>query len=1114
MNDYFRPAPYSLVQTYLANYNGSATAGSSLPPSVAHQYIIDQPIDLNLINPSEKIIYNPSEASIDLDNTINNYNSGSHTLVFPSGYTFKTVSGKYPNKTDVLAADPYHLHIHPEQINAPSTLGCDAVSEYTVEAGSTLEIGDCVSLYDVKITVKPGANLSYNHFTLYGSNYQFVGAGNIVDRAIAPSEEEAKNCPFNCYEHNNTMYGYDLIDYDFSQNGNLDLTSFDANGGDGVLKIGGTLTVKSGYTLNVTGPIRVEFGERGKIVVEDGAKLIANGTSGSEVVFTSANFCKQSMWEGIEVWGVPSNSLQNSNIQGVVQFNHVKLSNARNGIATRNGGDNWNYNGGIIRCNNVDFKNNRRSIEILSFHRRIPSGTEIANLSYFHNCQFYTDGYLNEPGYKTSDGRHTSGHAHVTMWGVKNVNFQNCIFENLTPHDYETDTRGIGIYTIDAAVQLTGGTNANIFKGLSDGVWCSSTGGQTDYISVDGNHFTNNVHGLTLDGTMLSNVSRNIFEIPAHEPNSSIAEHTLRRGYNKPTGLYLIGAMDFTAQENHFLNFGTPSSSNNTSAEYNYGMVVNNCSGSADPFFLARTGLGWAYKNDFVNLNVNLQSELDNRGFFDAALPSPSTGGFEYKCNTFSNRINYDVTVPDGAQMSGVYSLIRDQGLCNDPFTSAIDPNLFAGNIYSPCTANNNFFEELHFGSNGSTNSLWQNSTFNYSDITGALNCTNYIPTIPSCLSNFGTNSCPTIFTNGSNALSQVRDAYYNSQYYANLSRINYLQLLDGGNTNDLLNDVTNFTSQNLKTLLLSKSPYLSDTVLLSMMERADTLPIKDIQQIIIANSPITNKVMSRIETKTNYSKIIDSITPYQKGTSPRLEKEKGVDYYSFQANLKTVLLKQAYLDVSNLDSLASVSQKDSTLMGNLKLIGVLIGKKDFANAHIILNEIFTKEGANISDETKLNAMSLLLAEQDKSWFDLPDSLMQAVKLMYDAHPETAINARAILALTKGLQYERYPFDLEPGEKRLVHKNNISNPKKHTFLNVFPNPADNNFKVEFNKLSEDGKNKIVVYNSLGGIEREIEIQSGQMELFINSKEYAQGVYLLMLISDDRIIDKTKILIIH
>jgi len=74
-------------------------------------------------------------------------------------------------------------------------------------------------------------------------------------------------------------------------------------------------------------------------------------------------------------------------------------------------------------------------------------------------------------------------------------------------------------------------------------------------------------------------------------------------------------------------------------------------------------------------------------------------------------------------------------------------------------------------------------------------------------------------------------------------------------------------------------------------------------------------------------------------------------------------------------------------------------------------------------------------------------------------------------------------------------------------------PAKASFLLTL-KEDQQGRNKIVVYNSLGGIEKEIEIQSGQMELFINSKEYAQGVYLLMLMSDDRIIDKTKILIIH
>ncbi len=730
------------------------------------------------------------------------------------------------------------------------------------------------------------------------------------------------------------------------------------------------------------------------------------------------------------------------------------------------------------------------------------------------DCQFLTDNYLNDPRYKTTDGRPNAGHAHVTMWGVKNVNFQNCIFENLTPDDYETDTRGIGIYTIDAAVQLTGGTNANIFKGLSDGVWCSSTGGQTDYISIDGNLFTNNVHGLTLDGTMLSNISRNIFEIPAHEPNSSITDHSLRRGYNKPTGLYLIGAMDFTAQENHFGTYGD-GTAETLSSNYNYGIVVNNCSGSNPTNGTIGNGLGYVYKNYFIDptsantqtLNVNLQCELDNLG--DISL-SPAPGGLEYKCNEFNNRFPYDVTVPDGAQFSGVYSLLREQGICNSPETQAGNKYIYT----SACSVS--LGTELNFGqvSINNNNGQFNAYDFKYRDQSSAFSCTNLTSSISPCFGFSALNSCLSNLGQGPNTLSLIRDAYFNSQFEAKLSRDNYVQLVDGGNTNDLLNDVTTMTSPNLKSLLLSKSPYLSDTVLLSMMERADTLPTKDIQQIIIANSPIANKVMSRVETKTYYSKIIDSIAPYQKGTSARLEKEKEVNYYSFQANLKTVLLKQAYLNVSNLDSLASVSQKDSTLMGNLKLIGVLIGKKDFANAHITLNELFTKEGANISDETKLNAMSLLLAEQDKSWFDLPDSLMQVVKQIYKAHPETAINARAILALTKGLQYDRYPFDLEGGEKRMTRKVISTHTNKNTILNVFPNPADNNFKVEFHKLKEDSKNKIVVYNSLGGIEKEIEIQSGQIELYISSKEYAQGVYLLMLMSEDRIIDKTKILIIH
>jgi hypothetical protein len=81
-------------------------------------------------------------------------------------------------------------------------------------------------------------------------------------------------------------------------------------------------------------------------------------------------------------------------------------------------------------------------------------------------------------------------------------------------------------------------------------------------------------------------------------------------------------------------------------------------------------------------------------------------------------------------------------------------------------------------------------------------------------------------------------------------------------------------------------------------------------------------------------------------------------------------------------------------------------------------------------------------------------------------------------------------------------------------LKIQPNPANDNFKIELGGLKENSKNKLILYNATGLIEKEIEIQSGQTDVLINSKELAQGVYMLILISDDIVIDKTRLLIIH
>jgi hypothetical protein len=717
---FIHPPSYSLSGYEILNGLGSAPAGSGVPTGIKHQYVIDKPIDLTIINPTQKVIYNPSETNIDLNNPANT--TGIYTLTFPTGYVFKTVDGIYPSATQVYNADPDNLYSDPREIPVPTTLSYDdpltlndeRKSYYYVKSGSVLKIEACVGIYDAVIVVKNGGNLIYDPAQTYG-NYSIVTeAGGIVNTlSLMP----AVGCTHDCYD----LTKYEAQDITITTSSHWTSTPmtsmpYDFNN-DGKVVIAGTIRIKANQILTITGPAQYEFGENGRIVVEKGAKLIADGCT-----FTSTGICKKGMWKGIEVWGdrtVSQTGIAGAANQGVVKLTNVKISNARNGIATRNGSDGWFFNGGMIQCNNVIFENNRRSIEFLSYHNIPPSGTtELKNFSYLKNCQFLTTGYLNDPIYKTADNRPFTV-AQVTMWDVKNIAVENCLFENNALKTdgtalFDSDHRGAGIFAIDAGILLYGGTYINEFKGLSDAVWAISTG-EPDFVSIQGTDFKNNVHALTLEGVQSPVINLNTFEIPAHELNSAITDAPLQKGFNKPTGLYLIGTPDFTAQENTFTKFGTAPLST-LPEEYNYGMIVNNCSG------VFGSNLGYAYKNAFSNMNINLQTELDNRG-------SVTGSGLEYSCNNFNTRVNFDVTVPDNAPAS-LYSLLRDQGLCNASENQA-------GNSYTGgCSGD----VELRFD----LNSAFYSSGFQYSDQPLKLQCATLgdndcigIPTANTCPSNF-----------------------------------------------------------------------------------------------------------------------------------------------------------------------------------------------------------------------------------------------------------------------------------------------------------------------------------------------------------------------------------------
>jgi hypothetical protein len=1096
--DYIRPAPFSLVQTFIGSGLADEAVGylnHAKLPGIQHEYIVDRPIDLTIINPSEKTIYNPSDVSIDLALT-----GAGQTLIFPSGYTFKTVSGVYPTQTEVAAADPDHLYVHELDIPVPTTLTCDDAgpndgwfANYTVKNGSILKIESCVSLYDVRIFKEAGGTVIFDNKSSVRGHYQVTGPGTEIDNALPPTAV----CLFDCYDKNR----YDDRTGNIHINSNQTWTAgslpagIDTDG-DGIVRISGDLVIDANTTVTVVGAVRFEFGENGKLVIEPTGKLIVNGVSGNPAIFTSADFCNNSTWNGIEVRG--NRALAQAGIsttpQGYIKLLNVLISNARNAIATRKESDGWNYNGGIIQCVNVRFLNNRRSAEFLSYHNTNNLGTEIRNLSYFKDCEFLVTDYLADKVYKFADGRRYGSVNQVSMWDVKNVKFDHCLFENsaLQPDGVtalmNTDQRGAAIYAIDAGFVLTGGTSKNTFKGFSDGVWALSTG-DNDYISIVGNVFENNINGIVLEGTTLSKINQNQFLVPAHTYNEYALAPAYNSGYNKPVGLYLIGATDFTAEENTFTNYGPSPLLGIPVNEYNYGMVVNNCTGDFGD------GTGNVYKNTFSNLNVSLQAELNNKGSFS---PGFSEAGLQYKCNEFTSRVSYDATVV------GTYSLVgslRNQGLCNFPENQA-------GNSYTSCSSGSE--DQLKFDN---ASLFYATGDFHYRDQPGKISCTSDPALIfPSCPTIIGNNSCPsnisTCFT-----LPCLTSIYASKSAVALQSYTSLNAVLDGGSTNALITQInSNITAGALKNLLISKSPYLSDAVLLAMLNRTDMVPPGHLEQVSIANSPLTKPVMDAVERMPLPGGVLNNIRAAQVGISARSEKENEVSYTAMQAKLAEVKVKQAYLEIDNLDSLKIVALKDTSLAGLFKLLEVLIAKGDLSDAQICRSKIINKEMPAITDRCKLLSTRLNLALAGKSWLDMTNAQADLVQHLYESNTNTAINARAVLALTKGLKYERYPFDLNLSHKMLpapvVEKEIIFDDKS---LKIYPNPSTEYASVEANLPESTGQIQLVVYNLLG---TQILTQplSNKETFILDTKELSNGIYLFCLLTEQGIIEKQKVII--
>lgn len=593
-------------------------------------------------------------------------------------------------------------------------------------------------------------------------------------------------------------------------------------------------TIKEGTEANFTNST-VLMGPRAKIYIESGTvedlEHDITGVNGAvmkmnQTTITNHADCNQP-WEGIEVWGIRGESqLPGDNglvYQGRLEIeNGSTISNAYNAIKNRQG-DNYNTSGGIILAEDCDFINNKRSIEMLSYHNMNPYNNDVRlpYISKFKLCDFiYDDNYIIPDDFN----------AHITMWDVEGIYFYGCTFQNITTND---KLNGYGMITLDAGYSMLECCTTNLypcseadvqecsFYNLFEGIHASNTDNSTNRPYVNNAYFENNSTGVYLSLVKNAEIINSEFHIGQNIRNIPNCGD-LVSGF----GIDAVLSHGFIFENNEFNKYEF------TDPDIFTGIHLRSCPSPHDI----------VYKNEFTGLSFANYTEGTNREY-----DNDDKTGVEYRCNY--NESNWMDLMVD--------NIIDDDGM--------IRGNMGTGEFASAnrfSQENDNF---LHVKNNGEQNIVfmhWQyDPQYLYPLIPGKVDGQVYASDNSH---NVMQNLCPDLHggNGGSIKLTSSERVIKEVEFADNLANYNsvlglFESLEDGGNTTGELLDIETATpneTMELRNTLLGDSPHLSQEVLMAMSDRTDVLPDDIIFEILSANPDELKKdtLISYLENKEN----------------------------------------------------------------------------------------------------------------------------------------------------------------------------------------------------------------------------------------------------------------------
>jgi Secretion system C-terminal sorting domain len=861
------------------------------------------------------------------------------------------------------------------------------------------------------------------------------------------------------------------------------------NPGSNLIYIENELRIPAGVNVTIDN-MTFLFHPDARVVIErsdnqntnNGAKLtMQNGT-----VFTVENRCgDEFMWQGVDVqgWKLQSQIPINNSRQGFLQMlsgatiEHALIGAEGQDISNNTSGLD---RGGIIRTNNAIFRNNRMDIRIFDYDNFNPfNSAYFDNQSTFVLTDFITNGLLNTPSLFTA--------IHAFILNADGIRFLGCRFENETPTLYTEGTVGSGILNVRSKLTVvpscsslfipcTGTLTPNQFNNLRYGIYAVSSNG-LEALKIDQNEFTDNLFGVYVGGVDFPEITRNNFQIAT----SINPDFELGRTY----GIYLNGSSGFKIEENDLSEFDDPSSITGQTR----GIIVNN---SGDGEILAGSTIphNEIYNNVFTDLLIGGQSQgINSPDHSDPFDPVP--GGLQWLCNDFNTDISADLYVSSGR-------IDYNQGYFVNPI---LNPTT------APFKGARNFFSFTTGGEQISVVSGVQESVYVHyiNPTTDPIDYSfpNFTKLgIPITISQ--NQSCPSKILGNIVAKEKIGLIFGKIDDLANEIDENK-SLIDGGDSNALLNLIANGSNGSVKNALLGLSPYLSDEILLAYL--ATNPPNGHLMQVLSANSPLSQAVVDAIDAMNLPNGIANQIANLQNGIS---------DLTSLENNIVSLTVNREYwideairyylndtLAENPIDSVIAILQNEDRIIRKEQLCDALIIKGDLANATIVKNDIIVKRGGE-TNFTRVAEINI-----DKRFADNPLEEINSDSTMTANLHDIAIDSSEARICPRGqaLLYEFVyndaiyhlvePYMVNGNPKSQETADNLATDEVEKIVAIYPNPASTEVTIELVGYDDFIDGQINIYNLIGQKLIVGKINVSQVNT-INIANLPSGIYIIRL----------------